>query len=741
MTAFASSRVNASDSVFPPKRNYGLLTLPDVLDARQHYHVHLAHLPNVVGTAVGRYLIHERDWYATHEPGVPRKTAKPAGARTLFNTVIKPWSWPCVLVFVNHWEPRDAFAKDPDRMVPRALYLPDGRVVPTCTVLVEEEPVASVPDYQLSFANSFIGGGYLTYAQVQGQVHLGSIACLVSDGDLSYALTNRHVTGSAGRELFTTLSGKRRRIGVSDANQVGLIPFQRMYPGWRGDNVQLHVDAGLIRIDDIADWTTQVAGMGPLAEWLDLTTDTLTLDLIDADVRAFGAASGQLQGRIAALFYRYSTAGGVDYVTEFLIRPRARGQAGTLHGDSGTLWFWEQWKNKGRPDAELVALRPFAMQWGGHAWVDGGRAQRVGRFALAAALSPICRELNVTLLRDWNASLPEYWGPVGHYTIGFFACEGLQGPLGRLMKANQTVVSYPLDSISSRTKINAKGADGLVPLADVPDRLWAHGKTLRGSADKPNHFADMDQPDPKKGNKTLLQLCEDPLNVNPDFWLEYYADVGDSGRGLLPFRVWQFFDEMVDAVKKRDATRYVCAAGILAHYVGDACQPLHLSHLHDGQPQGPGQPARGAGVHTAFEETMLRQNAPALLAALQQTFKTGGGVAIAAPASGHQAAVATVRLMQRTFKAIQPMAIIDAFAAGDDLWDAFGTKTVGVMADGVRTLRAIWRGAWKTADGDQRIAASRLVEAPHADLIKLYMRNTWMPSKTLRTIGSVLQGL
>ena len=29
---------------------------------------------------------------------------------------------------------------------------------------------------------------------------------------------------------------------------------------------------------------------------------------------------------------------------------------------------------------------------------------------------------------------------------------------------------------------------------------------------------------------------------------------------------------------------FLCAAGCLAHYVGDACQPLHISRLHHGQP-------------------------------------------------------------------------------------------------------------------------------------------------------------
>jgi hypothetical protein len=733
---FASSRVN-SDDEFPPRRNFHLLSLPDLLEARHHYHLHLAHLPNVVGTAVGRYLIHEDDWYAKNAFGAEgtdtrHEGRKPRKPRTLFNTVIRPWSWPCVLVFLNKWEHRTKFARDPDRMVPRALYLPDGRVVPTCTVLVEEEDQPAMPDYNLSFANSFLGGGYVTYANVQGQQHIGSIGCLVTDGDLTYALTNRHVTGAPGRELFTRFSGKDRRIGVSDPNQVGLEDFVKMYMGWAGENVQLHLDAGLIHIDDLADWTTQVAGMGPLGEWLDITKDSLTLEMIDQDVRAFGAASGYLSGRIAALFYRYSTAGGTDFVTEFLIRPRSIADRGTLHGDSGTLWFWEQWKDKNTRKAKLVALRPFAMQWGGHAWMDAGGCKRVGRFALATSLSMVCRELGVTLVRDWNASLPEYWGPVGHYTIGYFACNDISGKLGVLMKANQTTVSYPLDSISSQTKINQKGEGGLVPLADVPDRLWAHGKMIRGGADRPNHFADMDQPDPKNGNKTLLQLCADPANVDTKFWLDYYANVGDTGRGCLPFRVWQFFDEMVDAVKTKDINRFVCAAGVVAHYVGDACQPLHISHLHDGDADG-----RGKGVHTAYEETMLRQHALDVLQDIADALKKKGPK-IGVPASGHDAAVATVRLMQRTFGTISPKDIVDAFADGTDLWPLFRTKTIAVMADGVRTLRAIWKGAWKAGGGDAKFGPKALGPADPKQLIALYMRNTWVPSKTLKTIGQVL---
>lgn len=66
----------------------------------------------------------------------------------------------------------------------------------------------------------------------------------------------------------------------------------------------------------------------------------------------------------------------------------------------------------------------------------------------------------------------------------------------------------------------------------------------------PNHFADMDQPSPARANATLLQLSEDPAFVDPAKWSAFYdsVQVRVSDRGLLPFRVWQLFDAMVDAV-------------------------------------------------------------------------------------------------------------------------------------------------------------------------------------------------
>lgn len=145
---------------FPPPRDYSALSLQDLLDARDAFHVHFSHLSNVVGTAVGRYLINEKDWYADHSPDVPRPKNQPkvTEPKTLFNTVVKDWSWPCILVFVNEWLSAADFHNNYDQMVPRAVFLRDGRVVPTCVVLAPEGEATPTDPKELSFPKSFIGG-------------------------------------------------------------------------------------------------------------------------------------------------------------------------------------------------------------------------------------------------------------------------------------------------------------------------------------------------------------------------------------------------------------------------------------------------------------------------------------------------------------------------------------------------------------------------------------------------------
>src|SRR4029079_8660341 len=101
--------------------------------------------------------------------------------------------------------------------------------------------------------------------------------------------------------------------------------FSELYPGWPGDDVFVNLDIGLIEVDDVNQWT---ATIGDKKEQLGAMIDmpiANALSLIGCHVRGIGAASGQMLGEIHALFYRYNTRSGADYIADLLIGPRVSG--------------------------------------------------------------------------------------------------------------------------------------------------------------------------------------------------------------------------------------------------------------------------------------------------------------------------------------------------------------------------------------------------------------------------------
>jgi hypothetical protein len=109
------------------KRDFSSLSIKDLLDAREAYHVHLAHLQAVYATAIGRYLIRDKDSNARN----PQHHTKPQalGARTMYNSSVKDWSWPCILVFVKRWFKRSELQKHPEyqSQTCTVVSLPSGR--------------------------------------------------------------------------------------------------------------------------------------------------------------------------------------------------------------------------------------------------------------------------------------------------------------------------------------------------------------------------------------------------------------------------------------------------------------------------------------------------------------------------------------------------------------------------------------------------------------------------------------
>jgi hypothetical protein len=725
-------------SFFPPKRNFRALSVKDLLEARDAYHVHLAHLNNVVATAIGLYRIRKEDPDA-ERPGEERAREK-APKRTLRNTTVTKWSWPCVLVFVNDWRQQDYFASQPDQMVPRFLYLPDGRVVPTCVILAEEQEKAPPPLANLTFPSDLVGGGYPLLTDVQGQQHVASIGCLVTDGDAVYALTNRHVTGTERREVFTVVRGERRRLGVTEvARQVGKREFPDVYPGWPGSRVAVNLDAGLIRVEDVNDWTAQVFGIGELGEVADLNVNTISLDLIGCPVRAFGAASGALEGEIQALFYRYKSIGGFDYVADLLIGPRGADRPlATRPGDSGTLWVFdheqsrEEAQRQGNAGLRARRFRPIAVQWGGHTLVAPGRDGGSLQFALATFASTICRVLDVELLRDWNIGHNEYWGRVGHYKIGAAACSLVSDQnLLTLLQANLERIAFDDDSIRNGD-LKQIDSEQFVPLADVPDFVWR--KTRK--KDEGNHFADLDEKGKGEfAGKTLLDLCQDPKNISIPVWNAFYDSLGvGAKRGALPFRVAELYQAMVEALVESEVNKFVCAAGVLAHYVGDACQPLHVSRLHHGRPDHPGE----SRVHSVYEENMMNQRAAEMIDGVNQRLGDAAVQKQELVKDAPAAARLVIELMRATVQDLPPMDVIRAFNGAEGrervphMWDVLGERTMDVVAAGCRCLAILWQSAWVEGKGNANIPANRLKAMRRDVLMRLYNDPEFLPARRLR---------
>lgn len=721
-----------------PRRQFSSLSVKDLLDAREAYHIHLMHLENVVATAIGRYRFTADDRGGDGERG--RDTP-----RTLANSALRDDSWPCVLVFVDAWIPRSEFAAKIDHIVPPRLYLPDGRVVPTCVIFAEKQAATVGEIRTLRFPDQMLGGGYPSIADVQGASRVATLGCVVSDGDSYYALTNAHVAGEPGRELYTLVRGRRELLGkTAEGKRIGKFPFERAYPGFPGPRSVLNVDAALVRLDDATRWTSQVYGIGQFDEIADLNVDSISLDLIGCPLIAFGAASGEMRGEIQSLFYRYSSVGGQDQLADLLIGPRASTEAGTeagtadaaeekrdmarklgRHGNSGALWFLEQ-TAPGRPRK----LRPIALHWGSQSFV-GGDGQQATQYALGSSLGVIQRELGVDIVRDMNIGLPETWGKTGHYKVGQLACRiATDAKLGELLERNLSRISFEDDI--TRSTANPSGRDAFVPLADVPDLVWKRGgQSVRG-AEGPNHFADMDQRSPKFDDKNLLELSHDAAFLSPEKWNSFYesVEVDVMHRGVLPFRVWQLFDEMKAAVAAGKPTEYIAAAGVLAHYVGDACQPLHVSMLHDGDPES----GRGEGVHSVYETKMLDRFAPVLNEVIEHKLAAHPRRATSV-ATGRAAAHAIVQLMARSIQAIPPEQLIAHFEdQGRDvkrLFDRFGDATAERLIDGATVLASIWRGAWDAGGGAASFNGHRLGTIAQDRLSRLYLSKAWVPSVTI----------
>jgi hypothetical protein len=649
----------------------------------------------------------------------------------------------------------------------------------------------------------------------QGIDRLATAGCLVQDGERYYVVTNRHVVGDPGTPICALQAHREPEIGVAASKGITREDFHAVYPNFRSTNQRLLMDVGLVEIDDVLAWKTDIENISPLGPVLDIYDNSLTVQLIGQKFIGRSAISGLIRGEIHGLFYRYKSMGGSEYISDFLLGPETRDapdlkakealekrrrdlniELAVHHGDSGTVLHIEHTetvaKNGSKSKVRQTTYYPFALLWGKEEFMANGMAE-TQPYALATALSTALDRLNLDFVRGVNLDQRYIWGWVGHYIIGrslTIAVDLLTSDLKRFVDKNIDLLALqPNDALDN----NVKPLDGtdvdpaFVPLADVPDNVWKSnvngviekgedgknhrtpGPGSRGQHDNKNHYCDLDLE--YQQGKTFLELnFRDPdTYLNPSEWMKYYAAIapllaawhkllkkahdkptaanGSDHWGALPFRVHQLFDIMVAAAKDKDAALFLCAGGVLIHYIGDGCQPLHSSYMSNGdpskvvpRPRSEGNKIEADGVHVGYEDDMIAYGHTdgGLDAKLRTKIKDLKSETIIDIKDGYDASKALIHLIYKTQQQIPPKAIVDRWVElrghhKDDrnkaMWKTFGDDTIVCMARGTRYLTKIWQAAWDAGGGDTTIGeGTRLSERA---LMKLYNNPDKMPSVSL----------
>ncbi|MBA3914326.1 MAG: hypothetical protein H0X25_10860, partial [Acidobacteriales bacterium] len=509
----------------------------------------------------------------------------------------------------------------------------------------------------------------------------------------------------------------------------------------------VNIDAAIVRLEDTHFWDAQTIDK-PLGTVADFSADTASLSWIGWPVVAHGAASGEMCGEIKAIFYRYKSVGGRDYVADFVIGSRSDKPLVTQPGDSGALWCIDGVFQEN-------TLSPVAIEWGGQRVTSGADADTgFLQLSLSTSMAVILRELSLDVVQDPAAERTQYWGPVGHYKIGQQACFLISDQnLRNFFTANLSDISFTTDQ-QIQTATHLQAAE-FVPLSDVPDVVWKTNiNRVKREVTRPmenwNHYADIDLPG--ADGKTLLEhYLADESSVDWSQWTGFYKTAPlpsastqtSNSWGALPFRVWQIFASMVDFARSGDGASFLTAAGCLAHYIGDACQPLHGSQHSDG--------LNGAttGVHSTYEDNMVDAFADQIAAG----FDSAVANLSFRPREIHtprDAAMTIMDLMNFCHTVLPPEKICEVYNQArpglhksatkssqvlDALWAQCGQETIEVIAAGAVTLAAVWQAAY-SASGQSDTAGwlSETFDGTR-DLMPIYEEQDFLRSLHLEFLG------
>lgn len=169
-----------------------------------------------------------------------------------------------------------------------------------------------------------------------------------------------------------------------------------------------------------------------------------------------------------------------------------------------------------------------------------------------------------------NSNTAFAWGSLGHEVIAEVAAELTQDG-NTFWSINATAIGF---------------------LANTPDREWKEAPFL--TDEKPTHWFQVNHyvADPR----TLPSLFRAFSQV-----VAHYSRTEVIENGTALWRVEQLYDMAVEAFKNQDALRGLQIAGVMAHYIGDLSQPLHVTSNYDGEL------TNNKGIHKFFESTNVQR--------------------------------------------------------------------------------------------------------------------------------------
>ncbi len=211
------------------------------------------------------------------------------------------------------------------------------------------------------------------------------------------------------------------------------------------------------------------------------------------------------------------------------------------------------------------------------------------RHATAAAVAATCALLIAAPVTAWHT--------VGHGIIAEGAVHALPAEVPAYFRSGGATVAH---------------------LAVDPDvfknRKAAHLRACEG----PEHYIDLE----------LLEGKELPKSRYSFFKLCFKEDLVPENVGTVPYAISEWTERLTIAFaehRKWPANPHIRSkslvyAGILAHYSGDMCQPLHTTVHHDGR-AGADHKSPRSGIHTQVDSLVERLGLKAQELAVRQQVK------------------------------------------------------------------------------------------------------------------------